>query len=349
MVSRLCALVALLALAAAIAAHIAGSEGLAESAATLAFAALFAAAIIPAEHTTPISTMLRRALRPLFGPEGPGARAILATLRAFYGPVMKLTIRGKPFSVDLEDTGVGFEILCTRAYEPAETAFFNRLLRPGDYVLDVGANIGYFTSLFAERVGPAGRVMAFEPDPRNVTLLRANVADRGIDGRVEVVHSAVGERSGSATLFAVSRGNRGDQRMYLADGGIAGGAPPRLPIEVPVVRIDDAAARWTRLDAVKMDIQGFEGHALAGMVETRARFPDAVMLVEFWPSGLRAAGTDPLALLTEFRRGAAVYEMNARGEMLALDGVEFVKALEESNRHINIVVGPAERLAALRR
>jgi FkbM family methyltransferase len=354
MVSRLCAVAALLAIAAAIALHIAGDGPAAETAGIVAFAALFAAAVIPTRETIagqraerlPPSTVLRRLLRPLFGPEAPGARAILASMRIFYGKTKSIAVRGLPFSIDLEDTGVGFELLCTGGFEPGETAFFKRLLQPGQRVADVGANIGYFTTLFAELVGPHGKVIAFEPDPRTLALLQKNVAERGVGDRVQIVHAAVGSAPGIAPLFVLDSGNRGDQRMYLTDPGEDRKAAARSRVDVRVVRFDDAIADWPQLDAIKMDIQGFEGHALAGMHASRARWPHVVMLVEYWPWGLRAAGSDPLEVLAELRRDAAVFELDARGALLPLDDDSMVDELQRSRRHINVVVGPPDRIRA---
>ena len=355
MVSRLCAMAALFALAAAVAAHAWGAEHAAETAGIAAFVALLAAALIPSRDdvatsapSLPPSTALRRLLRPLLGPEAAGSRAVLAFMRALAGPVKTITVRGKPFSIDLEDTGVGFELLCTGGYEPGETAFFKRQLRPGDCVADVGANIGYFTTLFAELAGPNGSVIAFEPDPRTLALLKKNVEDRGVGDRVQIVHAAVGDQPGVAPLFAVERGNRGDQRMYLADPAQDLSSSARSAVDVPVVRLDDAIERWPRLDAVKIDIQGYEGHALLGMRKTRERFPDAVMLVEYWPWGLRAAGSDPHEVLAELRRGAAVFELDARGALLPIAEAGLIEELENSRRHINVVVGPPGKLAAVR-
>src|SRR5579863_5868535 len=73
---------------------------------------------------------------------------------------LETTACGRPFIVDLRDTIIGPAILYYKVWEPEKTEFFRRLLKPGDRVVDVGANIGYFTVLFAAAVAPSGRVLA---------------------------------------------------------------------------------------------------------------------------------------------------------------------------------------------
>jgi len=235
--------------------------------------------------------------------------------------------------------------LLTRKYEPGETAFFSRLLSRGDHIADIGANIGYYTTLFAEIVGPAGKVIAFEPDPRSEAILRSNLTARGLDQQVLVVRAAVGQEDGTATLYSQRFGNRGDQRMY---GAAVDDMPKNAAVaqeRIPVVRFDDHVKDWQRLDAIKMDVQGFEGHALLGMRRSRERFAAAVLLMEFEPSTLRRAGSDPHEVLEELRRyGSSVYEVDYRGNCLAFDEAQLLPYLEQTNRHVNIAVGRRERL-----
>jgi len=73
------------------------------------------------------------------------------------------------------DRGIGKELVCYREHEPTATALLKTFLREGMTILDIGANIGYYALLEARSVGPSGRVVAVEPEPRNAALLRRNV------------------------------------------------------------------------------------------------------------------------------------------------------------------------------
>jgi len=143
----------------------------------------------------------------LAGPEAALSSIPLAAMRAIFGDDFTVRIRRKPFTVNLHDTIVSFEIMVYKAWQPLETSLYERLVRPGDRVIDVGANIGYFTALFAELVGDEGSVLAIEPEPNNIRLLRKNVAARGLADIVTVAETAVGASAGSANLYTAASGN----------------------------------------------------------------------------------------------------------------------------------------------
>ena len=169
-------------------------------------------------------------------------------------------------------------------FEPAESALCVALLRPGDRVLDIGANLGYYTTLFAERVGPTGRVDAIEPDPDNFGLLDANTRELQAQGRVRLHALALSDKSGGARLFH-SKDNAGMHRLYAS---VCCDGPG---IEVPARRGDELAL--APLDLLKIDIEGFEPHALRGLAATLAQSPRLKILCEYSPLAMLEAGSDP--------------------------------------------------------
>src|SRR5437867_3185244 len=84
-------------------------------------------------------------------------------------------VRGHWMHLDPTDSVVSPTLRHFGVFEPFETQLVQQMVRPGDVVLDVGANIGYYTLIFAELVGEQGHVYAFEPDPRNFAFLAKNV------------------------------------------------------------------------------------------------------------------------------------------------------------------------------
>jgi FkbM family methyltransferase len=182
-------------------------------------------------------------------------------------------------------------------WEPLATRSFLEPLRPGAVAVDVGANLGYYTVLAGAAVGAEGRVVAVEPEPRNAALLEENVRLNGFDDRVEIVAAAAGEAEGS-TLLYLGEANLGDHRAFDSGDG-------RKAIEVPIVALDDLPALAGRVDLVKIDVQGAEAAVLRGARRLIERNRDhLVMLVEFWPQGIRLAGDDPaevIAALEGFR------------------------------------------------
>jgi len=231
--------------------------------------------------------------------------------------------------VDVNDS---LRLLAKGIYEPAETELVKSVVKPGDVVLDVGANIGYYTLIFARLVGDEGKVFAFEPDPANCALLRENVALNGYTN-VVVSQAAASNRNGRVRLH-LSDANKGDHRIYDSHDG-------RPCIEVPAVQLDELFADDDRrIDFIKMDIQGAEGLALEGMSFLLDRTPPRMLLMEFAPKALRRAGTEPasvLGWLTSF--GYELHEIDRHGTRAGpLNASELLgRYSEETEEFANLV------------
>lgn len=198
----------------------------------------------------------------------------------------RVTLNGVVVVLNSKDPVVS-SALSLRIYESYETKLIAQYVRPGMQVLDVGANVGYYTALLANQVGTEGHVTAFEPEPGNYNFLCQTVRANDFHN-VKTIQGAVSAESGESFLF-LSEDNQGDHRLYATKG--------RGSISVPIVSIDTCLPENTTVDFVKMDIQGSEGLALQGMQETLRRSPRVSLLTEFWPDGLLQAGTSPLDFL----------------------------------------------------
>jgi FkbM family methyltransferase len=145
--------------------------------------------------------------------------------------------------------------------EPAMQRFLAERVRPGDVVLDLGANVGFFTLTAAALTGAGGHVIAYEPLPRNVAALRANIAVNRLS-YVEVVEAAVSDRDGEAILNI----NESDQEASLVH------AATKRRVIVRTVTVD---AEMRRLgltpDLIKIDVEGAEEDAVRGMLVTLRR------------------------------------------------------------------------------
>ncbi len=211
------------------------------------------------------------------------------------------TVLGHRMRLDAKDRG---ELAIHGVYEPLATDLVQAELRPGDVALDVGANIGYYTLIFARGVGPAGRVFAFEPEPGNFALLEENVAANGYRN-VTLARLAVSDRAGRAQLY-LDADNAGDCRMYDSHD-------QRPCVDIETVPLDDHFASLDRVDLIKMDIQGAEPAALRGMRGLLERHRQVKLLVEFWPYGLQLFGADPKEFLSALREaGFALWNLNER-------------------------------------
>ncbi|MEY4681931.1 MAG: FkbM family methyltransferase [Alphaproteobacteria bacterium] len=149
------------------------------------------------------------------------------------------------------------------AFRPEVSRLINRMLRPGQVAIDIGANVGMHSVIMANRVGPTGHVVVFEPDPHPMGRLRRNMALNGIDW-VTTVEAAVSARSETRTFYLHDDtiGNFANASLVAANVG-----KQTASVEMQVVSIDE----WMRdnplprVDVVKLLAQGEEYNALQGM------------------------------------------------------------------------------------
>jgi FkbM family methyltransferase len=156
-----------------------------------------------------------------------------------------------------------------RSLEPVATRALRRLLRPGDVAFDVGANVGYYTLLFASRVGPSGSVHAFEPV--NGDVLEENVALSAFEN-VVVSRTAAGAVPGSVAIG----------RRAGAEGRSSGAwrrGPALDAIEVEQIALDDYVEAHVpgRIRLVKIDVEGMEVDVIAGLRRSLGRV-DALLV-----------------------------------------------------------------------
>ena len=180
-----------------------------------------------------------------------------------------------------------------KAYaDQAERRLLRQILVPGAVAVDAGANIGIYSQFLARCVGPTGAVYSFEPAPENFERLRAAMREFS---NVNVLQVAVGERSGRSQVYLSDTLNV-DHRTYLT-ANLA-----RRVVQIEMVALDDYFKPGQRVDLIKMDIQGYELHALRGAGRVLADNPNAKLLLELWPYGLRQAGTNWVELVDALTR-----------------------------------------------
>ena len=141
-------------------------------------------------------------------------------------------------------------------------------LKPGQVVVDLGANLGVFATRAAKRVGPTGRVIAVEPHPDNFARLKGNATRNGLD-QLECVHAAAGDREGQVELFIHERG---------INHSISRGSGKS--VTVPLRTVDGLVRErgLTHVDFLKIDIEGVVPAALRGASETLKRFRPLIAL-----------------------------------------------------------------------
>ena len=251
------------------------------------------------------------------------AAALVALLR---GRLAALPVTGGHMFVDLGEW-TSWIIMRARGWEVAVAQLFARLARPGDVAIDVGAHTGGHTLALAAAVGPTGRVVACEPLPANLELLRRTVAVNRLDGTVTIVPAAVGDVPGTATLHgyrapASAPRYPGESSMlhslipmrdYASDG-----------VVVPMTTLDELgdAHRIAEAHVVKIDAEGAELMILRGGARILGGRGRMALVVEVHPTELAALGAAPADVIDVLRgHGFELFHLVREGDKLAPRGL----------------------------
>jgi len=184
--------------------------------------------------------------------------------------LLKAKIFGKyVFNYLPDDKYVGQRIALEK-YEPYETELILRQVKLGDIIVDVGANIGYYTVLFADKVGKSGKVIAIEPDPINFEILQKNIKENKLFN-VVAVQAAVGKENKKMEIFK-SKTNFGDHRLWQNPSVDKSTSPfeERETSNIFCRRLDDLLKDlgYEKINLIKVDTQGWEPEVFAGAKKT---------------------------------------------------------------------------------
>ncbi len=181
---------------------------------------------------------------------------------------------GHHIFVDPHDRTISTHLIANGFWEQWIHHTVCRLIRPGDRIVEVGANLGYYTISMALLAGPEGRVTAFEGNPRLCRLMRRTMEFNGYASRVDIRNQAATDAAGPLT-FSISRTNSG--------GGHASAHAGHVPadmeqIEVEGVRLDDVIEG--EIDFLRMDAEGSEPRILRG-AERLLQNPNLTVVMEW--------------------------------------------------------------------
>lgn len=228
-----------------------------------------------------------------------------------YQNVDDIAVDYSPLSgMELHDVGVKLK--------DGEMEFIARELRPGDTVIDIGANVGLMTLLLAKVVGPTGSVIAFEPGPTSFAILKLNTLINNYKN-VTLVNKAVSSASGTETLFICPTGES-DNQVSMTDLGWEDEIRIAVPIET--VSLDDYFINGSdqKIDFIKIDTQGGEYKALNGMKNLLVRNQDIRLTIEYAPYLPLWKDLEPQEFIGFIRSlGFKIYDLNNGNPQLASD------------------------------
>jgi len=201
-------------------------------------------------------------------------------------------MRGTPYRLhiprELQSVYLGyFDFL---DHEPLTSKVFKSVLKPGDVVIDVGANIGHYTLLAASVVGPLGRIHAVECSPGTLALLSNNVAKNKLQN-VAIHPFAASNQRGTLPLNVTAIGlswfNPHSNWPAVSGSGTS--------LEVQAVPVDEIVSPPVNL--VKIDAEGVDLDVLKGMTHILSESPGVSIIVEWAPPLLAEIGKDPLEMI----------------------------------------------------
>ncbi len=210
-----------------------------------------------------------------------------------------------------------------KAMERYEINLFKRFVKPGMTVVDIGANIGVYTKIASDIVGPEGKVFAFEPEPENLIILKEKLTSLK-NRNVTLVPKALTDKIGQERLYIdeINLGNHSFSGKNILKGNGF--------VEVQTITLDKYFTKKGKVDLIKMDVQGAEGKIIKGARDLLIKHKPIIM-IEFWPNGLINCGSNPLDLLIclqEFGFQINLIDKTHK-KLLKISPKEIVKICEE--------------------
>ncbi len=199
-----------------------------------------------------------------------------------------------------------------RVYENSETNFLNNICFEGMRVIDVGANVGYYSALISDLIGPNGIVLAIEPDSESFKYLLKTIKSSK-NKNIRPFLKAASDHNNILPLY-ISKDNRGDNRLYKTN-------QKRNSIDVETIILDELIInnKINQVDLIKIDVQGYEPKVIRGMKNIIKTSNKIILLTEFWPKGIVDAGENPIDFLKMLRSlDFSLYELNTQGKLISL-------------------------------
>lgn len=183
------------------------------------------------------------------------------------------------------------EAIYANGFERLQRGILDQVISPGSTVLDVGANLGFYTCLFAKKVGPTGRVIAVEPTPAVFQALQHNISLNDMEDRVTSLRVALSHKQGTAKMHVFSEGNEVYNSLGVTNSWFP--EPPVSSIEVDTTTLDSLLGEL-RPDTscfIKIDVEGFQHQVLQGGGRYLREMPNLALMVELNDVASQQCGT----------------------------------------------------------
>ena len=218
-------------------------------------------------------------------------------------------------------------------YEKSEIKFIKSISFKGMKVIDIGANIGYYTTLLSQEAGDKGLILAIEPDLESFKYLSRSI--NSLENKNVLSFPIAASNLRQRLPLYISKDNRGDNRLYQNN-------QKRDHFLVDCLTIDELSfqTKIESFDLIKIDVQGYEPKVFQGMQKTIRSSKNLTILTEFWPKGIIQAGESPVNFLRTLRKmKLKLFELKKNGSLVPLNQFrddEFIKRFP-GRKYTNIV------------
>lgn len=213
------------------------------------------------------------------------------------------TIWGHKMVVDTRDISLAPHILMDGFWEMWVTNFLmNEVVEPGMSIVEVGANIGYYTVLMASKIGPSGRLCSFEANPSVYEVLYQNIAVNGLLDRVTLVNKAASSHNDVLDFYTLKRYQGSSSVVKFSEKFASHYHDEVELLKVEAVALDEFLPPTNRkVDLLKMDAEGSEALIYRGMKEIISQNPQLKIVCEFAPGSIAGTGENPRDFLEDLQ------------------------------------------------
>jgi|APSaa5957512535_1039671.scaffolds.fasta_scaffold00338_25 FkbM family methyltransferase len=193
-------------------------------------------------------------------------------------------IQGSKMYLDPEDK---FNLSLNGVYGEYETELMKKYIKKGDIVIDVGANIGYFTLIYSQLVGKYGKVYAFEPEPKNFAILKKNVEINKYENII-LEEKAVSDTNEKIKLYVSD--HMANHKIYQVDSSA------KNFLEINAINLNDYLENLgidKKINFIKIDVEGAEFHVFNGIKSLLSKNPNLKIFTEFMYGMIKSCGNEP--------------------------------------------------------
>ena len=184
-------------------------------------------------------------------------------------------VQGSKMCLDLKDKGIATDLALDGIREPKSTKMVQRILRKGNVVVDIGANIGYYALMEARLVGKRGKVYAIEPSPSNLDSLKNNIKLNNYEN-IETYQIGIGDKEGIIKMYLSPYSNL-NSLILLKNRKIID------IINIRVTTLDNFLKNKKYPDLIRMDVEGYEYRIIKGMRNTLQAKKPLKLFIELHP------------------------------------------------------------------